>query len=190
MKKTNSIKFLGMIAIAAGLFLASCSKEGPAGPAGAAGADGATGATGAPGPSAKLYDFSLTFDSTSGTATTLGGNYRRYQGITGVDTAKDVVLLYNVYVSSTSGIKYYFGMPNVSNGVAYNYYYYRNTTSTTGAINLVCSIEDPLDGTINPIGVPSFVDKFRAVVIKATAKVPFLDYSNYNAVKAFYNLKD
>ena len=61
MKKTNSIKFLGMIAVAAGLFLASCSKEGPAGANGADGATGATGPAGPAGPSAKVFDYSFTY---------------------------------------------------------------------------------------------------------------------------------
>jgi len=195
MKKTI-LSFLSCLTVSAVLFVSSCTKEGPAGPAGPAGAAGAAGtngtngAAGAAGPSAKLFDFTLTFDST--TTGALPGNYQRYQGITGVDTAKDVVLLYNVYVSPTTGTKYYYAMPFASGGVAYNYVYLRNTASTTGGINLYCIIEDPADGSYNPIfsytGSATDVEKFRAVVIKATTKNSNVNYNDYNSVASFYHL--
>ncbi len=140
---------------------------------------------------AKLYDFSLTFDTASATATTLGGNYKRYQGITGVDTALDVVLVYNVVVSAT-GTKLYYAMPSVSLGVAFNFVYYRNIASTNGGLNLYIIIEDPADGSINPIftitGYPTHVEQFRAVVIKATSRNSNVNYNDYNSVASFYHL--
>lgn len=197
MKKTGIFNFFGVLAVASSLFFVSCSKEGPAGPAGAT---GATGATGAAGPNAKFYDFAITFDSASaqvdgsGNLTAYGGNFKVYSGISGVDTAKDLVLLYEKYTSSTSGTSYYTAMPNTSNGLAYNFYYYRNATSTTGGIKIVVSIEDPSDFTINPVndaGLATYSDNFRAVIIKGMAgKNANVNYSDYNSVKAFYHLND
>jgi hypothetical protein len=143
-----------MIAVAAGLFLASCSKEGPAGPAGA---DGATGATGPAGPSAKVFDYSFTYaigDSIK--STTLTGS-----------AATDVSITYYKFSDGS-----YTALPF---SILTDYFY-----PATG------KLEVELPGPISQ----SATFPFRSVLIKTTAKVPFLDYSNYNAVKAFYNLKD
>jgi hypothetical protein len=164
MKKTNSIKFLGMIAVAAGLFLASCSKEGPAGAAGADGAAGSTGPAGPAGPSAKVFDYSFTYavgDSLK--STTLTGS-----------TATDVAVTYWKF-SDGSMIQLPYGSYENTFYVI-NYFY-----PSTGVVE----IEIPKRISTATSAIP-----FRSVLIKATAKVPFLDYSNYNAVKAFYNLKD
>jgi len=108
MKKTNSIKFLGMIAVAAGLFLASCSKEGPAGPAGA---DGATGATGPAGPSAKVFDYSFTYavgDSLK--STTLTGSAATDVAITywKFSDGSMIQLPYGSYENSLYVINYFY----------------------------------------------------------------------------------
>ncbi len=187
MKKTNMFKVFGGLAIAASLFFVSCSKTGPAG---AAGATGATGATGAAGPNAKFYDFTLGFDNSAGDANTLPGNYSAYSGISGVDTAKDIVLLYEKYTSSTSGTNFYYAMPYTTDGIAYNYVYFRKASSTTGQIYVLVSIEDATDATINPV-TTAFSVTYRAIVIKGTAgKNPNLNYSDYNSVKEFYHLND
>ena len=143
------MKFLGMIAIAAGLFLASCSKEGPVGPAGAAGPAG---------PSAKIFDYSFTYavgDSIK--STTLTGS-----------AATDVAITYYKFSDGS-----YTALPF---SIFIDYFY-----PATG------KLEVELPG---PAIAQSPAFPFRSVLIKATAKIPFLDYSNYNAVKAFYNLKD
>ena len=164
MKKTNSIKFLGMIAVAAGLFLASCSKEGPAGANGADGATGATGPAGPAGPSAKTFDYSFTYavgDSLK--STTLTGS-----------AASDVAVTYWKF-SDGSMIQLPYGSYE-SEFYVISYFY-----PSTGVVE----VEIP-----KRISTPTAAIPFRSVLIKSSAKVPFLDYSNYNAVKAFYNLKD
>ena len=166
MKKTNSIKFLGMIAVAAGLFLASCSKEGPAGANGADGATGATGPAGPAGPSAKVFDYSFTYavgDSLK--STTLTGS-----------AATDVAVTYWKF-SDGSMIQLPYGSYE-STFYVINYFY-----PSTGVVEVEIPKRTATTGATTAI-------PFRSVLIKATAKVPFLDYSNYNAVKEFYNLKD
>ncbi len=171
MKQTSMFIVFGTLAIADSLFFASCSR------------------TGAAGPSAKYYNFSLSFDNSPGDASTLPGNYDVYSSISGVDTTKDIVLLYEVYTAS-SGKKFYYAYPYTTDGIAYNFFYTGNSTSTTGGIYLIVSIEDATDATINPVTTPFSVN-YRAVVIKGTAgRNPNLNYSDYNSVKEFYHLND
>jgi hypothetical protein len=161
MKKTNTFKFLGMLAVAAGLFLASCSKEGPAGPKGDT---GATGATGASGPQAKTFDFSLTYN--------VGDSLKTYT-MTG-SSATDVALTYYKF-SDNSYMQLPYFSPDGSGFYIIPYFYPAN-----GNLDVEIPKRISTAATIN----------IRSVLIKSSAKVAGLDYSNYNAVKAYYHLAD
>lgn len=131
---------------------------------GPAGPKGDTGAQGPAGPSAKTFDFSLTYNA--------GDSLKTYN-LTG-SSSTDVCLTYYKFSDNS-----YMQLPYFSaDGTGFYiipYFYPANGNLEVEIPNIVTT-----SATLN----------LRAVLIKSSAKVPGLDYSNYNAVKEYYHLKD
>ena len=158
MKRKNLYGLMSLLVVSAGLFIASCAKEGPAGPAGPAGDQGPAG------PSAKVFDFSLTYNA--------GDSIKSYN-MTGASTS-DIALTYYKFSDNS-----YMQLPYFS---------------ADGTGFYIIPYFYPATGKLE-VEIPNFLTaaatiNFRSVLIKGTAKVPGLDYSNYNQVKEYYHLRD
>jgi hypothetical protein len=127
------------------------------------GPTGPVGATGAAGPDAKTFDFSLSYSVGDSLKTTT---------LTGSD-ATDVAITYWRFSDSSMLQLPYGSYENSAFVIPYFY-------PSTGHLDIEIPIRVGTGITLT----------FRSVLIKSSAKVPFLDYSNYSAVKNYYHLAD
>jgi len=156
------------------LFFIGCTGEtGPTGPEGPAGEDGVDGG-------AAWYDFSLVFSPTVSSGYFSLYSHTIYEDNDAVitywkaDSVTFVQLPYNFYSSTTVPV-YFYTVIDESYDVPWLWVLTERADSVGGspwATTVVCD--------------------FRAVVIKTVAgkSAPKIDYSNYLAVKEYYNLPD
>lgn len=191
-KKTmkTTIKFLGTAIIMALILFTSC--KGPQGDIGPAGAAGATGAAGSQGPKGDKGDTGATGAAgQNGNANVIQISYTT-RTHTGIDLQYNLPASitkaifdnssYFVYISNTSGNAY--SLPGWFTGGANSYRTYTAVSTGTQSIYI---------GRVAGSGNDVF-DKTRIIIIPAndlrTGRKTNLDYSDYEAVKAFYHLKD
>lgn len=196
-------KKLSLIAlITIGVIFTSCEgPEGPQGPAGAKGDTGAqgtagqTGAAGATGTANVIYSEWLDFPTGNHSSST---NFERVYVISAPKITQAIVdggLVYT-YVKETGG---WVGT------LPYSSLYTSGGTSVVGSIlnfssitvgNVVFRQKWQTPGTpatsFSTSTKPVFASQLRYIIIPGgtKARVKGLDYSNYEAVKAYYGLKD
>jgi hypothetical protein len=185
MKTTT--KIFGMLMImAAFTFMEACKGEkgdvGPTGTAGVAGTAGATGATGAAG--AAIYS-----SAWSAPTWTYNTQYKYWAAtITAPQITQTIIDKGDVHVYIKIDDKQIRDLPYfdiwTANGNTITQVITHNA-SADGKILLSSGFISP---NVNPGGNPSF----RYVVIppSTNGRKPAIDFSDYNAVKAYYNLKD
>jgi hypothetical protein len=184
-------RLLGLFAVAAMfIFLDACKAEkGEVGPAGATGAVGATGATGAKGDKGDKGDTgavgatgNANVIQVSYTSRTHTGSDLQYSLPTNITKAIFDNSAYFVYVSNTSGNTY--ALPGWCTGGSNSYRTYTAISSTIQSIYI---------GRVAGSGSDIF-NTTRIVIVPAndlrTGRKAAVDYTDYEAVKAFYHLKD
>jgi hypothetical protein len=205
-------RIFGMLLMAmAIIFMDACKGEkgdvGPAGTAGVAGPTGANGAVGVAGPTGTanvIYGSWIDMNVAGywyklGSANTGGGNTNNNSYGWGADFAapitqdildKGVVLVYGKYYSGSSDKKVYL-LP----GTAYFGQYV--TTELNIVLNRVYiqQVWSYKDVSLVPTSYsPSnYLSQFRYIIIPgsvAGGRKAAVDYSDYEAVKAYYGLKD
>jgi hypothetical protein len=170
------LKFSTLLLLAGTLFIGCKGKDGEPGPVGATGKAGTNGASG---PSAQTYTFSGTF-----TSVITGINYT---GLVGKVSANDAVLLY-LYTGNTAGVDYYSQLPITFPNSTMPFVMYSDL-GDNGDITVNIKKLDNSAGSPISIGFPAF---FKVIHVKGTAglRIPSINYSNYEEVKAYYNIED
>lgn len=170
MKTIQVIIFLFMLSL--GVY--SCSKEGPAGPQGDTGPAGPQGIAG----NANVTQY------TYGSADLITNSQIELAVTTTADTMNRS--LWYVYLSYTGGAEYFYPMPGLGYNAAsyYRHSYYFNT----GLNKVVHSIN-----RVNGAGEIYSGAKIIRVYINNTATggrsaLPSVDFSNYQAVRSYYQL--
>ena len=192
--KTMTTVFAGL-ALALGLTFTSCKKaeKGETGPAGATGATGAAGAAG----NANVYNYKFNINLSTFTGPLTNGewtsvfNPTTVMGSTFIDE-KDAVLIY-LFDHTTGTTDYYNALPFIdyfNTGTAFNQHSFQ--IGSTGSGNIILfSIRNSTGGqpyTSMTTGALSY----KMVLVKAAARManPNVNYSDYNAVKKAFKLKD
>lgn len=165
--KTMTTSIVGIL-LTFGLTLSACKKV----EKGSAGPTGATGATGANGPEAKTYNITCTYGA--------GETFREFYGVTNFE-ADDVLLTYLVYTGAGGGT-YCTPISATVYGVDYLTVYLESTG--------VVSFSTFAAGTYSSPWSSDEIVRYKIVHIKSTGliKNPNVDLSNYEEVKAAYNL--
>ncbi len=178
---------------------AGVGTQGVAGPAGPAGSKGEIGATGANGANGQNGATGAKGDKGDTGATGATGNANVIQisygskthtggelpySLTGLTQSQVNNSLFLTYVNP-SGTSLWYQIPGYTAGGTFQYRIYVSQSSTTTPILYINRVA----GTGNDIFTAT-----RILVIPAndirTGRKANLDYSNYEAVKAYYNLKD
>lgn len=127
-------------------------------------------------PEATTFNFNLTFGA--------GDTVMSYTGITGF-TDNDVVLLY-VYNDQIAGENYYVQLPYTALNLVN---FYGQFSSTTGKVYVHT---EKADGTAGSPWTSTNTFAFKAVLISSKSLLfnQDIDYSDYQAVKARFHIKD
>jgi Collagen triple helix repeat (20 copies) len=188
--KTITRIFAMLAVVAAVIFMDACKAEkgevGPIGATGAVGAAGAIGATGAKGDKGDTGTTGATGNANvvqiSYTSRTHTGSDLQYNLPTTITKAIFDNSAYFVYVSNTGGNTY--ALPGWFTGGSNSYRTYTANSTTTQSIYI---------GRVAGTGSDVFTTT-RILVIPAndlrTGRKAAVDYSDYEAVKKYYNLKD
>jgi hypothetical protein len=185
--KTITRIFAMLAVMSALIFMDACKgPAGDVGPAGVAGPAGATGATGATGTVGATGAVGATGNANviqvSYTSRTHTGSDLQYSLPTNITKAIFDNSAYFVYVSNTAGNTY--ALPGWFTGGANSYRTYTANSTTTQSISI---------GRVAGTGSDVF-NTTRIVVVPAndlrTGRKAAVDYTDYNAVKAYYNLPD
>lgn len=187
--------------VGAGLFLSSCKGPagdtgpiGPAGSQGSAGAAGATGATGAAGQNGNANVIQITYAAKTWAASR--GSYQQF-GFPGDITP--------AIMNSSAILVYMTPASNPSNTTPYNWHPIPGTVLSTDRAEHEFYFETAF-GRTPAEGTPA-INVFRKIAsastLTATTRIILIpandlrngrkanvDFSDYNAVKAYYNLKD
>lgn len=179
MFKNQSLRSCGLLIVAASsMFVAAC--KGPAGdpgPAGAAGTAGATGATGAKGDvgSANVtqVSYNTPFAPTASRVLTLPAS---------IDKATIDKSLVVVYIQNAGNTALWYQIPGLV--LTDDFRYFVGTSATTQNITIIRA-----SGT-----AITSISAVRVLIIPAATVVngrkAAVDYSDYEAVKAYYHLAD
>jgi hypothetical protein len=175
-------RIFGMLLMAvAVIFMDACKAEkgevGPAGPAGPTGPMGATGATGSIGATGNANVIQVSYTTRTHTGTEL-----LYNLPASITKAIFDNSAFYVYVSNVNGNTY--ALPGWFTGGTNSYRTYTAVSTSIQGIYI-----NRVAGSGNDV-----FDKTKILVIPASdlrngRKAP-VDYSDYNAVKAYYDLKD
>lgn len=201
MKKTPFLSvILSALVVCSSLFFTGCTGKdgavGPAGPAGPTGAAGPAGATGPAGPAGATGAAGQTGNANviqvSYAARTWGTEKYAYQQflfpstITAAILNSSALLVYMTDSTPNNASTYFWSpIPGIlpSKGVEHEFFY-QTTFGSARGINLIRKVAS----------TATLAASTRIVIIPANdirngRKAP-VDFSDYNAVKAYYNLKD
>jgi len=150
----------------------SCKKEGPAGPQGVAGTNGADG-------NANVQSTTVTVSGWSYSAPSYYTNIT-WSGITSSINTDGAVL---VYVSNGGGG---FSQLPLTMYLSSTYSSTMEVISYTGGVTIYWTDSD----LTTPATPPNYTFKVVAIAPAGLAAHPGIDYKNYAAVKAAFNIKD
>jgi hypothetical protein len=175
-------RLLGLFAIVAMfIFLDACKGEkGDIGPAGATGAIGPTGVTGATGPAGATGNANvIQYTYTTARLASSGEISYAVTGITQTQLNNSLVF---VYALTTLNPTVWYALPGYTSGGSNQYRVYMNSTALN--VYITRSVGSTTE-TFNSV---------RILVIPAndlrTGRQAAVDYTDYEAVKKYYNLKD
>lgn len=177
MNKVHTFRQYGLLLVSAFIIgLAGC--KGPAGDPGPAGGTGATGATGATGPAGTANVTQVTFN----TAFAPSGGGRILNLPASIDKATIDKSLVVVYIQNATNTALWYQIPGLV--LTDDFRYYVGTSTTTQSITIIRA-----SGT-----AVASVSAVRVLIIPAATVVngrkAAVDYSDYEAVKAYYHLAD
>jgi hypothetical protein len=177
----TTIKLLSTAFLAAFVFLTAC--EGPQGEPGPAGANGTNGTNGTNGKDGNANVIQLNYGPVTHT-----GSPDLFYNLTNITEAQILNSLYLVYVNpSDSGTNWY----QIPGGTVGNSKVYRTYLTMASGTNPIRIYLNRTAGTGN-----DFFTKTRILIIPANdirngrVALPDIDFSDYEAVKKYYNLKD
>ena len=187
----KTISTVLLICLSVILFTA-CTKEGPAGQAGPTGAQGAqgiqgaTGSQGATGPQGIAGNANVTQYTYNGPFDFNGNLDFNLQVSTTLDTMNRSLWL--VYLKYNGAFEYHYALP----GLGYDgSSYYRNTFYYNASFNKVIHNITRVNGSGE---VDSVIKIIRIYANNSTTggrqATPGIDFTNYTAVKNYYNLPD
>jgi hypothetical protein len=180
MKKYNLILSTAIVALF--MVLQSCSKAadgtvgpaGPVGPAGATGPAGPAGPTGAKGDQGNAEVRQVVYGTRTHTGTSL--DFKLTSNFTKEILERSMIL---VYVKPNS---LWYMLPGFTNGGINNYRIYINADDPTITISRVSGSGSEVWSSVRIIAVPAN--------IVTNGRKAGIDYADYEAVKAAYNLAD
>jgi hypothetical protein len=180
-------RLLGLFAVVAMfIFLDACKGEkgdiGPAGATGAAGVAGAigpTGVTGATGPAGATGNANVI--QYTYTTARLAGSEMAY-AVTGITQTQLNNSLVFVYVLTTLNSTVWYALPGYTANASNQYRVYMNSTQLNVYINRSVGSTTETFNSVRILVVPA--NDLR------TGRKAAVDYADYEAVKAFYHLKD
>jgi hypothetical protein len=177
-------RIIAMLAvISAAIFMDACKGEkGDVGPAGTTGAVGAVGPTGAIGPTgvtgatgnANVIQYTY--------ATVRGAGGELMYAVTGITQAQLNNSLVFVYVLTTLNSTVWYALPGYTSGGANQYRVYMNSNQLNVYTSRSVGTTTESFNTTRILVIPA--NDFR------TGRKAAVDYNDYKAVKAYYNLKD
>ena len=183
--KTITRIFAMLAVISAAIFMDACKGEkGDVGPAGTTGAVGAVGATGAIGPTGVIGAVGATGNAnviqyTYATARVTGSEI--VYAITGMTQTQLNNAIIFVYVQTSLNPTIWYALPGATSGGSNQYRVLLNPTVLNVYVNKTGTTAETFNTT-------------RVLVIPAndlrTGRKAAVDYSDYEAVKKFYNLPD
>ena len=175
-----------------GLLFTNCKGPeggvGPAGPAGVAGPAGPAGATGPAGQTGNANVIQISYAAKTWTATK--GSGQQFILPSNVTTAimnSSAILVYMTNATPNNATSYgWYAIPGIvpANGVEHELYYETTFGGNTAGINIYRKVASTV----------SLSASTRIVIIPANdirgGRKAAVDFSDYNAVKAYYNLED
>ena len=175
MKKLNALSAIGTaLVLTSGLFLMNCKgTDGAVGPAGAIGPAGAAGATGTTGSANVIYSdwISVTFT----------GSITSYVGTINAPKLTQDILdkgLVQTYFKNTTGLVNSLNFYQPNGTTPYSLWAY----NTVGKINMNGANYNPSS--------PTYLYRYILVPGGVGARKAAIDYTDYEAVKEYYNLPD
>jgi hypothetical protein len=191
MKKNSFLSVIfSALVLCSGLLFTNC--EGPAGPMGEVGPTGAAGPTGATGQTGNANVIQVSYAARTWPNTAGSQQNFALTNITGQTLSSSAVLAY-VGLTNANGAAdvNWFMVPNLIKAGSvdfgeFNSWVFVNPTAATG--NILAIRRESL-GTSGVLNAPVRVIIIPANDIRNGRKAP-VDFSDYNAVKAYYNLKD
>ena len=191
MKKSSFLSVI-LSVLCCGLLFTNCKGPeggvGPAGPAGVAGPAGPAGATGPAGQTGNANVIQISY--TAKTWATAKGSAQQFVFPSNVTTAimnNSALLVYMTDGTPNNTTAYgWYAIPGIvpSNGVEHEFYYQTTFSGSTAGINIYRKV-----AATATIAVSTRIVIIPANDIRNGRKTP-VDFSDYNAVKAYYNLKD
>jgi hypothetical protein len=196
MNKSSIISgVLSVLVVCGSLLFTSCEgPEGPVGPAGPAGPTGAVGpagpagAAGATGQTGNANVIQVSYAAKTWTAAK--GSAQQFVFPANVTTAimnSSAVLVYMTDATPNNATPYpWYFIPGIvpSNGVEHEFYYQTTFAGSTAGINIYRKVAS----------TATLAASTRIVIIPANdlrnGRKATVDFSDYNAVKEFYGLKD
>lgn len=193
MEKTPflSVTFSALVLCSSLSFTGCTGKDGavgPAGPAGPTGAAGPAGATGAAGQTGNANVIQLSYSAKTWAAAK--GSVQQFVFPANITTAimnSSALLVYMTDATPNNATPYpWYFIPGIvpSNGVEHEFYYQTTFSGSTAGINIYRKV-----AATATIAVSTRIVIIPANDIRNGRKAP-VDFSDYNAVKAYYNLKD
>jgi len=175
----KAAKMISMFAIACGLLLTNCAKDGKTGPAGPTGPAGTNGTNG----NANVVSYKFVISSWTSQTT-----YWTYSGTVPAISSSTLndgsaVLC---YFSANNGTTW-FAMPYTQVDATSNYYMYFNTFN--GGITVFWQRDNGSLGS-NPNTYYGQTINVKTVVIPPAMRKPNVNVKNYDDIKAAYNLAD
>lgn len=193
MNKSSIISgVLSVLVVCGSLLFTRCEgPEGPVGPAGSAGPAGPTGASGPAGPAGQTGNANvIQISYAAQTWTAAKGSAQQFVFPSNVTTAimnSSAVLVYMTDGTPNNATSYgWYAIPGIvpSNGAEHEFYFQTTFAGNTAGINIYRKVAS----------TATLSASTRIVIIPANdirnGRQAAVDFSDYNAVKEFYDLKD
>ncbi len=191
MKKSSFLPVI-LSALCCSLLFTNCKGPeggvGPAGPAGVAGPAGPAGATGPAGQTGNANVIQISYAAKTWTAAK--GSVQQFifpSNVTSAIMNSSAILIYMTNGTPNNATSYgWYAIPGIvpSNGVEHEFYYETTFAGNTAGINIYRKVAS----------TASLSASTRIVIIPANdirgGRKAAVDFSDYNAVKAYYNLED
>lgn len=193
MKKSSlfSVILSALVLCSSLLFTGCTGKDGAVGPAGPTGATGATGQTGPAGATGQPGNANvIQISYTAKTWAAAKGSVQQFVFPSNVTTAimnSSALLVYMTDGTPNNVTPYpWYSIPGIvpSNGVEHEFYYQTTFSGNTSGINIYRKVAS----------TSTLAASTRIVILPANdlrnGRKAQVDFSDYNAVKAYYDLKD
>lgn len=191
MKKSSFLPVI-LSALCCSLLFTNCKGPeggvGPAGPAGVAGPAGPAGATGPAGQTGNANVIQISYAAKTWTAAK--GSVQQFifpSNVTSAIMNSSAILIYMTNGTPNNATSYgWYAIPGTvyANGIEHEFYYETSFAGNTAGINIYRKVAS----------TASLSASTRIVIIPANdirgGRKAAVDFSDYNAVKAYYNLED